>query len=71
MDYLLSVVVLRNKGKVTIYSGRSVVQFDAPNGAVRPTASDNVGFSPGTTIDIEIRTDTIEELPEEREELQW
>lgn len=71
LDYLLNVVVLQNKGEVTIYSGHSIVEFENANGVIRPTVSDNVGFSPGTTIDIEIRTDTIEELPEEREELQW
>jgi anti-sigma regulatory factor (Ser/Thr protein kinase)/anti-anti-sigma regulatory factor len=71
LDYLLNVVVLQNKGNVTVYSGHSIVEFENANGVVHPTVSDNVGFSPGTTIDIEIRTDTIEELPEEREELQW
>ena len=31
----------------------------------------DVGFCPGTTIDISLRTDTLEVLPDEREELQW
>jgi len=69
LDYLLNVVVLQNGGRV--YAGDSIVKFDRADGAVRSTALDNAGFSPGTTIDIEIRTDAIEEVPEEREELQW
>jgi hypothetical protein len=32
---------------------------------------EDVGFCPGTTIDINLRTDTIEEVPDEREDLQW
>ncbi len=31
----------------------------------------DVGFCPGTTIDIDLRTDTIEALPDEREDLEW
>jgi anti-sigma regulatory factor (Ser/Thr protein kinase) len=71
LDYLLNVVVLQNGGKVTIYSCSSIVQFERADASVRPTVLANAGFSPGTTIDIEIRTDAIEELPDEREELQW
>ena len=40
-------------------------------GNIHPFSVENVGFCPGTTIDINLRTDLIEQLPEEREELEW
>lgn len=70
LDYLLRVVALQNKGKVTIYSGGAIVEFKAVGGRIVPRVVDNVGFSPGTTFAIEI-SDEIEQLPEEREDLQW
>lgn len=71
LDYLLKAVVLRNGGKVTIYSCESIVQFHRNGNVIEHRALPDVGFCPGTTIDIEIRTGTIEVLPDEREELQW
>ena len=47
LDYLLNVVTLQNGGKVTIYSGDSIVAFESAAGVIRPTVLDNVGFSPG------------------------
>jgi hypothetical protein len=47
------------------------VEFERAGELMQPQALPDVGFCPGTTIDIEIRTDTIEVLPDEREELQW
>lgn len=71
LDYLLRVAVLNNGGKVTIYSGKGIVCFEKSGTSIRPVVFPDVGFCPGTTIDIGLRTDTIEELPEEREDLQW
>jgi hypothetical protein len=71
LDYLLKAVVLRNGGQVTFYSCASIVQFHRHNNVMAHRVLSEVGFCPGTTIDIEIRTDTIEVLPDEREELQW
>lgn len=72
LDYLLKTVVGTNSGEVTIYSGHAIVRFRQDNsGKIRPFPVENVGFCPGTTIDINFRTDLIEELPEEREELKW
>jgi hypothetical protein len=71
LDYLLKTVVGRNGGQVTIYSCSSIVWFERRKNVIKPTALPNVGFCPGTTIDISIRTDTIEQLPDEREGLQW
>jgi anti-sigma regulatory factor (Ser/Thr protein kinase) len=71
LDYLLQAVVLRNDGQVTIYSCGSIVRFHKSGNVIEHQASPDVGFCPGTTIDIEIRTDRIEQLPEEREALEW
>lgn len=72
LDSLLKTVVGTNIGEVTIYSLHAIVRFrrDA-EGKIRPFPIDNVGFCPGTTIDITLRTDLIEQLPDEREELEW
>jgi hypothetical protein len=59
----------RNGGQVTIYSCSSIVRFERRKNVIKPVALADVGFCPGTTIDI--RTDTIEQLPDEREGLQW
>jgi anti-sigma regulatory factor (Ser/Thr protein kinase) len=71
LDYLLTVVVHKNEGMVTVYSGGSIVKFERRGDVIHPTMLNGVGFSPGTTIDIDIPTDAIEKLPEDREELQW
>ena len=68
LDYLLRTVVSTNRGEVTFYSCGAIVQFKPDS---EPTVFDGVGFCPGTTIDINLRTDTIEVLPDEREELTW
>lgn len=71
LDYLLRTVVLGNGGQVTIYSQGGIVRFDKAGTKIDSYSFENVGFCPGTTIDVSLRTDTIEVLPEEREELQW
>jgi anti-sigma regulatory factor (Ser/Thr protein kinase) len=71
LDYLLRTVVVGNGGQVTIYSGGSIVRFVQDGTRTRPIPFENVGFCPGTTIDLSLRTTTIEVLPEESEELQW
>lgn len=72
LDILLKNVVGTNSGEVTIYSGHAIVRFRQDDaGIIRPYPVQNAGFCPGTTIDINLRTDLIEELPEEREELEW
>jgi anti-sigma regulatory factor (Ser/Thr protein kinase) len=71
LDYLLKTVVRGNGGQVTIYSCESIVRFDRRGTIIKPYMFSNVGFSPGTTIEINLRTDTIEVLPEESEDLQW
>jgi len=71
LDYLLKTVVLGNGGQVTIYSCESIVRFGRRGTTIKPYVFSNVGFCPGTTIEINLRTDTIEVLPDEREDLQW
>jgi hypothetical protein len=66
LDYLLQ-TVRGNGGNVSIYSLNSIVRF----GTGEPIIVPKVGFCPGTTIDIVLRTDTIENLPDEREDLEW
>jgi anti-sigma regulatory factor (Ser/Thr protein kinase) len=71
LDYLLKTVVLGNGGRVTVYSGRGIVRFDRVGTEIRPFAFQRVGFCPGTTFELRLRTNAIEVLPDEREELQW
>ena len=71
LDYLLRTVVLSNGGQVTIYSQAAIVRFERSVTDIESYTFPNVGFCPGTTFEISLRTDTIEVLPEEREELRW
>lgn len=72
LDSLLKTAVIRNGGEVTIYSGKGIVRFYRKGGtALGSYVFKDVGFCPGTTIDINLRTDTIENEPEEREDLEW
>jgi signal transduction histidine kinase len=71
LDYLLQTVVAHNGGKVTIYSGDSIVRFARFRNGILSIPSTGVGFCPGTTIDLSLRTGTIENLPEESEDLKW
>jgi anti-sigma regulatory factor (Ser/Thr protein kinase) len=71
LDYLLKTIVQANGGQVTIYSCESIVRFDRSGTTIKPYVFSNVGFCPGTTIEINLRTDTIELLPDESEDLQW
>jgi hypothetical protein len=71
LDYLLRVVVLGNGGTVTIYSRKAIVRFERSAAGIAAFEFEGVGFCPGTTIEIHLRTDTIEALPGEEEELEW
>ena len=54
-----------------IYSGDSIVRFVPGRTRIVPVPSVDVGFCPGTTIELVLRTNRIEVLPEESEDLQW
>lgn len=72
LDYLLRVVVLGNGGTVTIYSGEAMVRFSiSADNKIEPYIFKDVGFCPGTTIDIQLRTDKFISVPDEPEELRW
>jgi hypothetical protein len=71
LDNLLRSVVVGLNGYVTIYSGRGMVKFGLLRGAVQQYPTANVGFCPGTTIEIGIDTRTIPHLSDEEEELEW
>jgi hypothetical protein len=72
LDYLLQTVVGNNGGEVTIYSGDGIVRFvRRRSGGILPVPSYRVGFCPGTTIALTLRTDAIEALPEQSEDLKW
>jgi hypothetical protein len=71
LDYLLRVVVAGHGGKVTICSSNAMVRFERIRNQITPITLTKVGFCPGTTIDIELRTDTIVSLPDEPENLEW
>jgi hypothetical protein len=67
LDLLLKTVVGTNSGRVTIYSGYAMVTFQRDaSGKIEHFPTKTAGFCPGTTIDINLRTDLIEELREER-----
>ncbi|GJD85756.1 hypothetical protein [Methylobacterium haplocladii] len=71
LDYLLQTVVGTNGGEVTISSFNGMVRFLPMGGGCRPTPVLTAGFCPGTTIDIELRTDTIIPVEDEPEDLEW
>jgi hypothetical protein len=71
LDYLLQTAVINNGGTVTIYSLTGAVHFEPGGTGVNANVLPHVGFCPGTTIDMWLRTDTIVNLDEEAEEFEW
>lgn len=71
LDELLNSVVLFNRGDVDILSLNGHVSFYNRRNAIKTRALRSSGFCPGTTIAITLRTDTIEYVDEEPEELEW
>lgn len=71
LDYLLQIAVTNNGGAVTIYSSAGAVLFERSGTGIGAYELEHVGFCPGTTIDMWLRTDTIENLDEEPEEFVW
>jgi hypothetical protein len=70
LSLLLDTVVGRN-GSVTIYSLSGAVAFSAGQGIIHSAPLPQSGFYPGTTVDIWLRTDTLESLDDEPEVLEW
>lgn len=71
LDYLLRVVALTNTGKVTVYSGHAIVSFEGVDGKIVPTVVARTGYSPGTLVEIEMRTDMLLPVSDESEDLVW
>ncbi|MFM9940695.1 MAG: hypothetical protein ACKVP7_14520 [Hyphomicrobiaceae bacterium] len=71
LDDLMNSVVTINKGRVDILSLNGHVSFYSMGTGVAAQPLVSRGYCPGTTIDISLRTDTIEHVDEEPEELRW
>ena len=71
LDYFLKAAVLKNGGHVTIFSERGIVRFGRSGTEVRPRVLLQEGFCPGANIAIDLRTDAIERLSDEPEDLRW
>jgi anti-sigma regulatory factor (Ser/Thr protein kinase) len=71
LSYLIDNVVGRNQGWVGIYSNRGQFTCSPDNENIRRRPRLSNGFYPGTLISMDLRTDRIEQVEEERESLQW
>ena len=73
LHYLLTTTVLENEGTVTIFSETASVTFaKGANGSLHGRAiAVPSGFYPGTTIEINLRTDRIKQVPDEEEDMTW
>ncbi len=71
LDYLLRCVVGAHRGSVTIYSHRAMVRFEGGGTNISAKAFRDVGFSPGTTIEIGLKTGAIEVISEESEDFTY
>jgi hypothetical protein len=71
LDQLLRSVVVELGGKVTIYSGAGMVAFTPKKGSIVTEQYRKIGFCPGTTIEINLDTRVIPNLPDSEDELQW
>jgi anti-sigma regulatory factor (Ser/Thr protein kinase) len=71
LAYLVRSVAGGNRGHVNIYSnGGQVVCFPGRDGP-RYIARDAPGDYPGTLVALDLRTDTIRDIGQEREDLEW
>ncbi|MEK8128647.1 ATP-binding protein [Paenibacillus filicis] len=69
LDFLLHNVVKNNKGFVYIHSNRGILNCTGDgNGGIKFEVKNTAGFYPGTLLEINFRTDTIEN---EEEEFLW
>jgi anti-sigma regulatory factor (Ser/Thr protein kinase)/anti-anti-sigma regulatory factor len=71
LSYLIDNVVGRNQGWLGIYSNRGQFTCSSDTGRIRRRPRLAGGFYPGTLISIDLRTDRIERVEEERESLEW
>jgi hypothetical protein len=71
LDTVMKMAVLANGGAVTIYSLKSIVTFNRNGTDIVPSVWGTAGFCPGTTIQISLRTDAIENIPVATEDFSW
>jgi anti-sigma regulatory factor (Ser/Thr protein kinase) len=72
LDYLLRTIVQANSGWVRIYSLGAYVTFvRGIYGVPIATSGSAAGFCPGTTIEINLRTDKLIHAEDEPEDLEW
>ncbi|MBV9052720.1 MAG: hypothetical protein JO357_17665 [Hyphomicrobiales bacterium] len=69
LHFLLNQVAIQLSGHVTIYSGYAIVRFERRGTKITHRTFKSDGYSPGTTIDICLRTDAIKPALGEREDL--
>lgn len=69
--YLVEYTAVTNGGKVHFHAGNGILECSYNGGELVKKASDASGYYPGTLIDLEIRTDTIENIPTDEEEFEW
>ena len=71
LGVLIDYVVIRNGGSVGIYSEFGGVHCSPISGRVRKAQWMGTGYYPGTLVNIQLRTDTIERIEDERENFEW
>lgn len=65
LDFLLHNVVKNNQGSVYIHSNHGILSSTYVNNGIHTVVEKTGGFYPGTLLEIEFRTDTIQYIEEE------
>ena len=71
LDYLIETIIRTNGGRIDVFSGGGHVAAYRHQGTVQLTPVQGLGFCPGVTFDISLRTDTIERIEDKPEALEW
>jgi len=71
LDQLMRAVVCSLGGAVTIYSGKGIVRFNRRGDEAVPYVLPQVGYCPGTTLELKIDTRVIPFADDELEDLEW
>ncbi|MFD2172445.1 ATP-binding protein [Tumebacillus lipolyticus] len=71
LGVLINNVVLNNRGNVYIHSNHGILNCKYNSGGVDRITQNTSGYYPGTLIEIEMRTDTIEYVHDDGEEFEW
>jgi anti-sigma regulatory factor (Ser/Thr protein kinase) len=71
LDLLIRNIVHINKGSILVHSGKATVEFFPNEDAEDAHAQSDQRPYPGTFFQLTLRTDTIEKVDEDRENLEW